>query len=395
MRIGFLTRWNASCATSILAELLGREWIKEGHKLRVYAPLNDPRLVNAKDEDYIVRCYSMVSKDWRKTQYIFHKETLLQESHDIFIVQKVDFVVPVKELFETLSIIKRRGTKIVYIFHERKVPFPDNALFSLFKKFDWDAIICFDNRYKLRLVKYFSPHKIHIIPFPTHPIVCKNVTQIREKLGLPLDAKIILSFGWRIIDILKVLPTLNYVNKIYPFYYVVLTNPEHYSYRQVQQLISFTQKLPNYKGEIQPIKCLHAIQEHYKFIRFVYDSPSIERLYDYLLASDLILVHKERPPKDEIVISSTVFFALGSLTPIITSDTEYVETLKNEVIKYKNLEHLKEILLRALKDTQFLEEIRKCVMKCVQQISANRIAKEYMRLFEQLLSENVALSTYV
>jgi len=41
------------------------------------------------------------------------------------------------------------------------------------------------------------------------------------------------------------------------------------------------------------------------------------------------------------VISSTVFATLGALTPVMTSDLPFVETLEEEVIKYSDLDDLK------------------------------------------------------
>ncbi len=389
MYIGFLTRWNAACATSILAELIGREWVKMGHKLRVYAPLNDPRLVQNLDEDYVSRCYTMVSKDWRKTESIFYENEILKDEHDIFIVQKVDFIIATNELFNTLKKLKERGTKIVYIVHERKMPFADEGLFEKFIGFEWDALVCFDKRYEKFLLEYFPKNKIHMIPFPCHPIIFKNHEEVREKLNLPTKSKIILSFGWRITEILETIPILDQVNKTHDFTYIVLTNPEHYDDWQIKVLYEFTKKNCKSSEPLNPSKCLKLIENTYNFIKFIYDSPSIEKLYDYLIASDLLLVHKNETPPDEVVISSTVIFALGSLTPIITSDTKFVETLEDEVIKYKSLQELKEKLTKALEDEEFVRKVKERAFDYAMKNSADVIARKYIQLFEELLGAKI------
>ena len=56
MKIGMLSRWNTACGVSLHAELIGREWIKMGHSLTVFAP-NNIRPVK-EDEEYVIRCYS-------------------------------------------------------------------------------------------------------------------------------------------------------------------------------------------------------------------------------------------------------------------------------------------------------------------------------------------------
>lgn len=39
MKIVMMTRWNIPCGVSLHAELIGREWVKMGHDLRVLAPV--------------------------------------------------------------------------------------------------------------------------------------------------------------------------------------------------------------------------------------------------------------------------------------------------------------------------------------------------------------------
>jgi len=44
MKIGMLTAWNVPCGASIHAQLVGDSWIKDGHKLIVFAPYGVPIL---------------------------------------------------------------------------------------------------------------------------------------------------------------------------------------------------------------------------------------------------------------------------------------------------------------------------------------------------------------
>jgi len=56
MKIAILSRWNTVCGVSLHAELVGREFVKNGHSLTVFAP-NNIRPVG-KDEEYVIRCFS-------------------------------------------------------------------------------------------------------------------------------------------------------------------------------------------------------------------------------------------------------------------------------------------------------------------------------------------------
>jgi hypothetical protein len=52
MKISMMTNWNVSCGVSTHAEAVGREWVRMGHQLKVFAPYHTIR--TNKDEDYVV-----------------------------------------------------------------------------------------------------------------------------------------------------------------------------------------------------------------------------------------------------------------------------------------------------------------------------------------------------
>jgi len=56
MKIAILSRWNTACGVSLHAELIGREFVENGHNLTVFAPSNIRPV--GKDEHYVVRCFS-------------------------------------------------------------------------------------------------------------------------------------------------------------------------------------------------------------------------------------------------------------------------------------------------------------------------------------------------
>jgi len=57
MRIEMLSRWNTACRVSFHAELVGREWIKMGHKLTIFASKSIRPI--GEDEEYVIRCSSI------------------------------------------------------------------------------------------------------------------------------------------------------------------------------------------------------------------------------------------------------------------------------------------------------------------------------------------------
>ncbi|MFQ6125546.1 MAG: hypothetical protein ACE5R6_13235 [Candidatus Heimdallarchaeota archaeon] len=77
MKIAILSRWNTACGVSLHAELIGREFVKNGHSLAVFAP-NNIRPVG-KDEDYINRCFS---DEGDHTETFFHLEPFLDTDYE-------------------------------------------------------------------------------------------------------------------------------------------------------------------------------------------------------------------------------------------------------------------------------------------------------------------------
>ena len=136
MKIAILSRWNTACGVSFHAESVGREWVQNGHKLTVLAP-NNIRPV-AGDEEYVIRCFS---DEGDHTQTFFHPEPFLDIDYEVLVVERVEWVPlePLKQIFPEI----RKKAKVVYVVQERKLP--TNPLFY---EFEWDAIVCFDERYK-------------------------------------------------------------------------------------------------------------------------------------------------------------------------------------------------------------------------------------------------------
>ena len=64
VKIALMSSWNAACGISIHAELIGREWIKQGHDLKVFAPLtyedDHTYLWFNEDESFVTRNFSFL-----------------------------------------------------------------------------------------------------------------------------------------------------------------------------------------------------------------------------------------------------------------------------------------------------------------------------------------------
>lgn len=352
MKIAMMSLWNAANGPSIHAELVGRAWLKLGHRLRVFSPKKHPdaRPTFQEDEDFVIRHFSVDEVTPVTRASWFDPSPLLNEEYEVFVAQNVERL-PAEKLRELFPKIKERAVT-VQIVHEGKAP--DDPLYY---QLDWDAIVCFDHRYKDYLAKSFPIEKIHMIPYPYHPLEQGDKEKARKGLGLPLDKKIVFSFGFRPKEIVSVLPALKDLANEHPLRYVVIANPESDT------------------GE------LYEAKQKYDFIDLQVKPLPLDELYTYLHAADALLIHRESSQKYKAVLSSTVCQVLGSGCPILFHESNYVELYGDEIVKYRDFEEMKTKLVDLFRNKFDPGEIE----AFLQGHKAERVAQRFIQLFENLL----------
>jgi hypothetical protein len=357
MKIAMMSRWNVTCGISVHAELIGREWVRTGRKLTVFAPRNYiwTTSIDVEDEGYVIRCYDDPERGYRggsrKIKYsevrYFNSEPFLEADYDFFIVQGLE-ILPILDLLKIYPKIRKKA-KTVLVIHESYLPEdPD------FYRFDWDAITCFDERYKKILTQKFPSEKIHIIPYPCHPVCRGNREKVRSSLNLPLDKKIAFSYGrqWQ-GEYLAYLFVLRRLSKKYPLQYLVVRS----------------------NGDLN-------INGKYSFVEVRMERPYVDKLYDYLHAADVFLLPKFDSPN--IVVSSTLFLCMGAMTPCVVPEISYAYMLNKEVIKYRDVIDLEDRIAEIFKDERIVENTLKAAEKYVTLSSTEKIADMYINLFKSL-----------
>jgi glycosyltransferase involved in cell wall biosynthesis len=301
MNIAILSRWNSACGVSLHSELIGREFVKNGHKLTVFAPDNIRPI--DKDENYVVRCCSD-GGDHNET--FFNPEPFLENDYEILVIQRLEWV-PLEPLKKIYPEIKKKA-KIIYVVHERKLP-----LNRLFYDFSFDAVICFDERYKQQWVKKYKD--ICIIPYPVGYLKGGDKRASRKELSLPEDKKIIFSYGWAPeLHIFPILPSLKDLHKNLPFLFLILADPKYI------------------KADLQKFK--------------------------------------------------------GALTPIMTSNTEFVWFLNKEIVKYSNEDEFKNLTIKVFGRDKIVDETLKAAEAYTKRYSPDVIADEFIKLFSRLLTKS-------
>lgn len=350
-----MSLWNAANGPSIHAEMIGREWIRMGHQLTVFSSIRHPdaRPTRQTDEDFVIRHFAVDNVHPFTRASFFNPTPLLRQKLDVFIAQNVERL-PSKSLIEIFPKIKRRSVTVM-VAHEGKEPED-----PLYYKFNWDAIVCFDERYKDFLVKHFPDNTIHIIPYPCYPYTPGDKNESRKKLGIPLNAKVIFSFGFRAKEITRLLPHIKELTTKYPLKYIIIANPK------------------------SDVHLLEELKIKYEFVNLQVRPIPLKELYIYLYASDALLIHRESSQKYNAVISSSVCQALGSGCPILFHNSNFVDSHNGEIIKYSNFEDMKKKLIKIFQ--QGFDD--KKVQEFLRERNSHVIANRFISLFKELLERH-------
>jgi len=331
-----------------------------GHELKVFAPAGmDLSLIYQKDEAFVRRCYMQdIWGERNRSDYFFDPRPFLEEDYDIFLVE-MPAIMPMPELLSIFPQIKEKA-KTVHVVHETGLPKDLN-----WYKFDWDSIVCFDERYKEFVGKVFPKEKIAIIPFPCHPPAHGDKVAARKLLSLPLDRKIVFAYGadsaYFHVDLL---PLMERLSKDYPVLFLLLT---HHTQTAVPELKS----LPKY----------FMVRD---------EMPTDDRLYTYLHACDAYIYYG-RVSIDGVGVSSCVTTCLGAGRPVLVPGyCNFFDLSGKEVIKYGDFKDLEQKLRAIFDGAGDVGKSMAAAEEYSARYSAHEIASQFIELFERVRGERRA-----
>ncbi len=342
--------WNTDSGASIHAEPIGREWVEAGHHLSVFSFYEysiHGTAITDKDEDYVTRCFTTSKHPKVKLNPL----PFLREDYEIFVVGDLGMLPqdPLRKIFHWI----KRKAKTVNVIHNGGLSEDPS-----FYQFDWDAIVGFDERYIEFLKKGYPTELLHQIPFPCHPFRLGDKGAARGSLDLPVEKKILFMFGCAARTGVEMIPWILKYGSGYPLLILIVSKDK-------EAIIK--------AGQYSSIANIEVREE----------ILTLSQLYDYLHACDALILNKTSQP--HVVISSTVFQCLGSGCPIIARDSNAIETLHNEVLKFRVQEEFGDHLVDVLEQGKKYERTVKDAKKYVIKNSAKEIADQFMELFEHLL----------
>jgi hypothetical protein len=355
MKIGMMGAWNTDSGASIHAELVGRAWVEKGIELKVFSfyrhAFHGTALTKKEDEPYVTRCFAPYG-----FQHLpMNANPLLEEDFDIFVAQDLGML-PMAHLLNIFPQIRKKA-KTVNVVHDGELSRKPEYF-----QFDWDHVVCFDDRYYDFLKDAYPEGILSRIPYPSYPLRPGDMKAERKELNLPMDKKIILLFGQAAEHALNTSIVFDRLADRYDICLLLVTEVEKVlsEFRRIQNRIKFDFKV-------------------------VERSPDQELLYKYLHASDCMVYNKHYAPV--VVVGSTIFQCLGSMCPILARDTNYVYSFNREVMKHKLYYDLEENLIAVFEKTRKYQVQQESVKEYLAENAAEPTADKFLELFEDLLKK--------
>jgi len=357
MRIGILSRWNATCGVSVHAESIGHELINMGHNVVVFAPTLESAnrdwhhiKIDTMDEDFVVRCFDEADDEGKGGRICIDR--ILSYDLDVLLVEAYHRI-PLHDLEDLLRKVSPKA-KTVAVIHDGVKKWVEP-----FARMPFDAIVVFDERYINELL-YDIPggnkRKIHIIPYPC--VEVKVDRKLRPEFAK--DGKILFfSFGRQ--------PVREYLD------YVYVLRKLRYHYDIVYWIIRADRRMP----ELEDTWLIQWVRR-----------PPLDELYRYLAGADVHLLPKGKTKN--VVISSTCFQCLGAPCPMVVPDTRHFELLPVDeegvgpVVKYKDREDLLAKVMRLIEDEEYRRKVVERAQEYVKSHSARVVASKFLELFDEI-----------
>ena len=85
------------------------------------------------------------------------------------------------------------------------------------------------------------------------------------------------------------------------------------------------------------------------------------------------------------MVSSSILSYLGTMAPVLAIESPHIQPLGGAVMKFSDLEELKDRLISVLEGKPIVDETLKAAEEYVIRNSKEKVAQEYIKLFEKVM----------
>ncbi len=326
------------------AELVGREFLKMGDDITVFAPYVESadrwwhhRLIK-EDESYVVRCYEEVDPQGRGGRIDIPR--VLEHEFDALIVESYASL-PYADVERLAGEV---DAEVLLVVHEGGA---EQLRYTSLEVFD--RVVVFDERYVREVLAGRVPaERVAIVPFPCHPV---SRGKGRRRRGGKLR---FFSFGRQPVkEYAPYIAALDRLSESYELEYLVVRADEHRIEAERDWLIQRHQRLDT------------------------------SQIYEYLHSADVHLLPKGGT--HYVVVSSTLCQCLGALCPTVAPATRHFEMLPSRngvspVVLYSSVDELVAKLRRLVEDDDFRAGVLRMAEEYVRQNSSERVARRLKQL---------------
>jgi glycosyltransferase involved in cell wall biosynthesis len=368
VKVGIASTWNQRCGICTYTNWLGEALQSLGLEVVVLAERRDV-LPKGYDPDFksslpFIEC-------WSRNESFFNLiETLEKENIGLLHIQHQFGLFPSADnLRFLLTELKYRGVKIIMTLHD--VTFFDSSLYHYFHdivKYSDKIIVHTQLCYDLMQTAWECPlEKLVLIPHGTKLIDPIPKKEARRVLGLPQNAKILLSWGfiWESKGIIELVDALAELQKVYSDVMLIHAGGLHPVFTRENYLKDIIKQA--YRRGLNP--------QNFRITKWINE----EQIKQYFGACDLIILNYMRGSASA---SGAAHRAVASHRPIVGSDDMCIEEIPKKVYPRGDMEAMLAAIKAVLDDPQLQESLVKREEAYAEETSWERTAKKHMEVYK-------------
>jgi len=368
MKVGLVSTWNAKCGIATYTSYLGKALQQLGLNVTILAERKDV-LPNGYDPNFdsplkYIECWS------RYESYDKLVETVKKGKFDVIHIQHQFGLFPYQQTLKQLLVdLKGLGSRVVVTLHDVIGFNPQMAdYFGCIVEYA-DSIIVHTDLCKQLMVRVWKcpTEKLKLIPHGTKLISVPTVEEARKQLNLPLDKKIILSWGfiWESKGLLELVEILAELNKTFPNVMLIHAGGMH----PVISKKDYLKKI--FKKALQ----LGVRPENFKITGFLDE----QRIVQYFGACNLIVLNYMRGSASA---SGAAHRALASHRPIVGTDDPCIAEIPKYTVPRFDKQALLQGIIKVFENKTLQKQLVEKAEKVAEETSWENVTEQHKKVYD-------------